>query len=637
MSLDELEKNLYRREQGDEKKKKEIKTQSQIQSSGKRIFFDRNSSLSPLWRSDFSDKTEIKPNSKPKWIKWLGFASLTAVLLAIFSAGFYFWKSFGPKGIDLKISVSEDKIIVGVPFKAQIDVSNLSGEILKNIKLSISLPDDLILLKNGNGGKVITKNIGDINPGEASREELELVPVSGKTSIRLLEVSASYEFGSIGSEFEVKKNKEIITDNSAISLDLETPQKVFSGEEFETLISYQNNSAIQISNASIEIFYPDIFTFKESSSKPSNKNNNVWLINPPSDTKDSFSITGGVIAPANSFFEIKAKVLMEIYGKEYIIEEKTASLSVEPSPLSLDIFLNEQKESKILPGDNLQYTLSYVNNTSLGLKDTIITAKLKGEMFNFSSLSGNAFFNSGNNTLTWNAANSSPLSLISPGGAGSVSFSIQLKNSYPISRLNDKNFTVKVSGQIESPTVPEGITSSKTVSLAELENKISGSVSIEALGYFRDAKSGFINSGVWPLKADFATEFTIHWIIKNYSTDVSNISVNAFLGPGVRWTGNVKTNTSESLEYNDRTQEISWNINKILATKGVVGDPIEAVFQVEATPSILFLGKGLPLLGKTSLKATDEFVGEDISATATEVLTNDLADPTVSKDEGVVK
>jgi len=59
--------------------------------------------------------------------------------------------------------------------------------------------------------------------------------------------------------------------------------------------------------------------------------------------------------------------------------------------------------------------------------------------------------------------------------------------------------------------------------------------------------------------------------------------------------------------YDERTQEVVWNIDKILATKGIISSPVEAIFQVEATPNVTQTGTNMPLLGQTTIRASDDF------------------------------
>ena len=173
--------------------------------------------------------------------------------------------------------------------------------------------------------------------------------------------------------------------------------------------------------------------------------------------------------------------------------------------------------------------------------------------------------------------------------------------------------------------VPHGVASDKTIGLASLKTKVRGQISLESYVYFRDA-TGIINKGQLPLKVNNPTNFTVHWIIKNYATDVKDAVVKAYLAPGVKFTGIVKSSIEVTPQYNERTQEVSWLIPKILATKGIVGKAMEAVFQIEALPNITQVGQKMPLVGQSSISAVDEFVGAELNSVAEALATDFLKD-----------
>ena len=76
--------------------------------------------------------------------------------------------------------------------------------------------------------------------------------------------------------------------------------------------------------------------------------------------------------------------------------------------------------------------------------------------------------------------------------------------------------------------------------------------------YFRDAASGFLNNGPLPLRVGKTTNFTIHWVITNYATDMGDVRLRATLGPNVTVTSNISSTISAKPIYNERTQEMSW-------------------------------------------------------------------------------
>jgi hypothetical protein len=323
-------------------------------------------------------------------------------------------------------------------------------------------------------------------------------------------------------------------------------------------------------------------------------------------------------------------------GKEYLINEKTASLNIAQSPLSLVISANDNPDYYAGLNSEIRYKAFYRNNSDTGMNDAVIKLQLVGEMFDFASLSSKGSFNSQTNTLTFNASNLPELRSVSPGASGQAEFSIRTKSFYPIRRVSDKDYTLKIKGEISSPTVPYYVASDKTITLAELETKVGGKISVDSQALFRDYSSGISNSGSLPPKVNNPIQFTIHWIITNYATDIANVQIKSFLGAGVRWTNVVKSNITSVPSYNENTQEVSWTIDQISATKGITGAPIEAVFQVEAVPSVTQVGLPMAIMGETLLSAIDRFVNANLTASDKELTTRLTDDPTVSQSQGTV-
>ncbi len=283
--------------------------------------------------------------------------------------------------------------------------------------------------------------------------------------------------------------------------------------------------------------------------------------------------------------------------------------------------------------------ISYINNTDIALKSAIVKAQLQGELFDFSSLNTNANFNSSNNTLTWNSGNTSGLGYIAPKSAGVVSFNIKTSNSYPITRLGDKNFDLSVKVEIESPTVPDFLSASttSTYNVINFDSKVSGKISLTSAAYFRDANSGILNNGNMPPKVGQPTDFTIHWALKSFATDFNGIEVRVPLNDGVKFTGVATSNYGNPPVYEASTSEMVWTLDSLPANKGFVDSPAEAVFQIEATPSSSQVANYMPLLGETTMTATDAFTSNSISSQLTPITTALPDDTTIGQQGGVVQ
>jgi hypothetical protein len=190
--------------------------------------------------------------------------------------------------------------------------------------------------------------------------------------------------------------------------------------------------------------------------------------------------------------------------------------------------------------------------------------------------------------------------------------------------LHDKNYTLAISGTIQSPTVLPDTSGTNTISVMTAQNKIGGAITLTSQGYWQ--------SGPYPPKVDKPTLYTINWKITNYSTDVQNITVSAYLQSGTSFIGmasstasSTSTSSIPALVYNAGTGLITWTIPSITAGTGIVDAPISTSFVVSNTPAVNQVGNDITLLGAANLSATDGFTGGAFSLT-TKPITSALPD-----------
>ncbi len=564
--------------------------------------------------------------------------AVTSVLVTavVLGSGLFLW--YGAKsGRGLSISLEvPDEVSVGIPFELRVSVANESGNVLEDAKLTVEIPEGVVFVGSDPEKNFLNKAFGALGSGSLAEETFDLIALGGERSVKEVRATVSYLPESLRSRFEKSAAAQFVVASVGIEVDVSVPERVFGGEEFAIVFAYANRSDVDVEDVELNVAYPPSFRFKSASLDP-DEGNGVWELGDlRRGSEGEITVRGSLIGPDNAFFEIGAILEARFLGRSYPIAEKVVSIAIAPSPLSLAISTDRDSAYLAKEGDTIRYTLRFSNHTDVALHHLTVSARLTGVMFDLATLSTNASLRTSDNTLIWNVANTPSLSVFTPGASSEVNFQVKLKDPYPIRRLSDKNFILKVDGEVGSPTVPSPIVAERTLGIASHEIKVGGKVSIDAQGFFRDANAGIVNKGPWPPQAGKSTNFTIHWILKNFSTDIEDVEVKAFLGGNVRMTSVTKSNTADAPTYNPTTQEVVWKVASLNAGKGVLGVPAEAIFQLEATPSINQAGSGVILLQPTSLTAKDLFTGEELSASDAEVKTTSLTDSTVRQDEGNV-
>ncbi len=627
MSLDDLEKKLYqsaaqnKKEPEDEQKKKETISEAR-----------EASFVAPKWEEDKEVLLTKKSGTGKRIVKWM-FALIIA--LAIVGGGIFFAFRYGgsAKGVAIAIQ-GPGEVHRGVPFEVSVQIASDIDSFVKEGNLSITFSSGLLSADDLSNKTMLVESVGDLGGGSLTRKAFKFLATGETNSVQRVHVKFSFISGR--SQYEIQEEKEITIGDPAITVEVKKPDQVVSGSNFDLQIEYKNVSKFDFSDVALQVKYPGEFSFKEASYNPASLDN-FWRVGEvKAGSGGSIQITGSLDASTKNSFDFPASALVTFSGSDYLVAEKTANVFIAPSPIVMEIKANRSDQYVARVNDRITYTVRYENKSGISLADAVIEAQLTGDVFDFSTLRTKGGFDSRTNTITWNASKIPELSLVGPGGTGEVQFEVQLLPTLPVKRASDKNMTLKVNTRMDSPSVPYYLSSDKTSGFASFETKIAGVVVFDAQGFYRDSLAQIVNSGTLPPKVNKATQYTIHWIIKNYGNDLKDVAVRGSLEGGVRWTGVVKSNVTAVPEYNSRTQEVTWTIDKIQANRGLFGDVVEAVFQVEAVPNITQEGGVQRLIGSSSFSGTDDFTSTSISGRDDGITTELPDDKTVRRGDGVV-
>ncbi len=615
MSLEDLEKELYAQKSS---------SRFQPQSSLEKTDNNTGSPIGNPWQNGGDAKKEGSTFSRvSKYGGIIILGLIIAVLILIGFAGFYLYQYFTTKDVSIAFS-GPSEIMVGQPFDLSMIFTNLAKKQLASPRISLALPDGVIYPKDPTK-RVITYDIGSIDPQTSDNEKFELVVVGKSlTTYEFIgRISYNYEAASLSTRFEKAKNYSLLARDSVILLDFSTPGKILNGEDFEMNLQYQNVGNDRLSGVNIKFNVPA--TFHLNNSQPPLDNFQMSLESLDSNVSNQVIFSGSVVGQESSFFTIEAKAQIQIGGQYYDINTKSASIAIESSPLVLSLNLDRQNQI-VNPGEELSYLINYTNNSDINLSDAVLKVTLDGEFFDLASVSSDGFFNGSERTITWTAANILDLKEIKSRSGGKASFKVKLKNIYPVAKLSDKNYIIRATGQIVSPTVPYNVIASKTVGMAITENKVEGSLKMNQSLYYKEPSADIKNSGPLPPRVGQTTEYTVNWDLAAIAADYKNVSISTFLGPGVKWTGRFTASTQSVPSYNDRTQEVVWKMDSINANQGVIESGPTTVFQISLTPSINQVDSKPVLVGRTTIKAQNPFTEKQIEFTLDPIEIKDISD-----------
>lgn len=561
-----------------------------------------------------------------------------AVLVVVGIVGgalYFFFSREASRGIILTLEAPEE-IMSGVPFDLIVNAENEIDGIAREAAITLSLPEGVSALGALNGGSaVVEETIGDIGGRSVAKKTFRLIAVGELDTEREIKASITYTSGG-RNRFKTDESVRVAIGNPAVKVVVNIPERVIGNSMFEFTVEYENLSSFDFTGVTLEIRYPSVFIFS-SASLPPDSLNNYWRLGAlNARSKGALIVKGTIASGGESSVSFPVSVSADFFGRTYTVLETEADVALAPSPLLLSVTTNGSDAYVARAGDFLTYLLRYENQSGVALSDVVIRANLTGEMYDLGSVGTQGRVDAAARTVTWDATNVPSLRLLEVGAAGEAVLAVPLKSSFPIRRLSDKNFSVRLTVNAESPTVPSYLSADKTTATAIAESKLSGTLSVGAFALYRDAASGIVNNGALPPKVGSATEYTVHWVLKNYSTDAERVTVRATLPPEVTWTGLTKLGGDSLPLFDENSREVIWTIDKISATKGVVGAPLEVIFQVRAVPTATQIGSFQTLLFQTAIQATDAWTGVTLSSRDGALTTALEGDATVAAELGRV-
>ncbi len=578
-----------------------------------------------------------KSDYLPGWLRKVLWGSIV-VGLAVIVAGvaFIFYSVNQSKGVDLEVSSPTD-VSRGVPFELDVNITNLSGTPVNNSSLTITLPSGLLLWGPSVNGSVYSESMGNVVAGNLYRKNYKVVAVGDLHSTQTLEVSFSY-FNQTGSRFEVKQEVPVTITDSVIAMSVSKPDQILNGSSFSFNVDYANNSDFDFPSMILEADFPSSFQFDSSSIPPASLANTFALGPALANATGTIAIKGEFADSSVSSFTIPLKLYAVLNNQNYEVADYDATFSLSPSPIGISVSVNGSDSYIAKPVDTLNYSIQYLNQSGIALKDVVVKAVLSG-FANWSDVKTDGVYHPSMRTVTWDSSTTPALGFVEPGAVGNLNLNLTTSLSAPTSLqgLSNKNLYVKADISLSSPSVPYYLSGNQTFAETVKETKIASLIYFNTKAYFRDPAGKITNTGSFPPVAGSPTEYTVHWQISDFGNDLSDVTVSAPLPPGVTFTG-VSSNTvaSSSIAYDTSTESVVWNIGDLFAGSGFLNGPIEGVFQIAATPDAGGVGSYENLLGASTLQATDNFTGGSVNISSDPVTTLLPDDPTVASGGGIV-
>ncbi len=504
-----------------------------------------------------------------------------------------------------------------------------------------SLLNSVLIIEYPNGArdasdptKTLTREripLGEIKSGEVVNRTIKTILYGPADSKPEIIAGLEYNLPESMSLFSRSESYAVKLAAAPVDVYVEMPKEINADQEITATVRVVSNAKTSLKNVALRIEYPYGFAVRSTDPDPS-QGSSFWRLGDlSSGAERTIRIVGTPQSDSNESEGLSATV-----GTEDLDEAGTLSIvyntafgavSVAEPYLALSATVNgNTSKSVIAPADKeVETVISWKNTTESTITSGTLVVSLSGNVDPAAVVVGNGgYYNSRNNTITWDKRVVEGLGSIESGGKGNVQFSFKPKSLTRTAAALNPSADIDIS--FSGTRVSEGFSQQEISSTIARTVKFGTQVTLSADGYY--SIGPIKNSGPIPPKVGSETTYTITWALVNPSNNVTGATVEAVLPLSVEWKG-VTSPVNESVTYNATTHTVTWDLQYLKSGAGVGGvAPRTASFQVGITPSLSQLGEAPTLVLQSLFKGTDTFTEEMVKAEKSAITTRIVKDPT---------
>lgn len=574
------------------------------------------------WKDEESQKPTKKPSKNILSSSIFKKAFIGSIIFFLASALFAVYMFFGEsntvsaRNIDINI-LGNSFVNGGEELPLQIEIVNKNRVGLRNTDL-------LIEYQEGAGSSESLKrtrmDFGDIGPGEAKREIVNIVLFGQQGSVRDIKFSFEYRVPGSNAIFVKDRNYIVNISSAPVNLLVNGPENIGSNQSVSFSVKTSLNTSESVRNMIIRADYPRGFEFRSATPAPT-FGDNIWVLgdlNPGSERE--IKIDGVVVAQPGEqrAFNVYVGQQRDINERDMSVQFNSQSyvVSIQNPLLDTRILVNgtSGSEVSIRSGGNVQGRVEWRNSTDKMLTDVEIVAEISGNIINYPTISTDGFFESQTNKIIWNRQNYPSFASIAPGQSGVLSFSFATLPP-AIGASGSVSLSIKAKDQDRPNEFLDIRNFSRTVFRPFTNLQLSTS----ALYY-----SGPIqNSGPLPPTPGTPTTYTVSLSLVNSTNDTSGVSVRGRLPIYVDYIGSVSP-VNESVSFNQVTKEFIWNAGSVRAGTGTNLPRREVFFQVRLNPSTSQINTTPNIVENLSLSGVDTVTNTQINQTTFQPINTSL-------------
>lgn len=465
--------------------------------------------------------------------------------------------------------------------------------------------------------------LGDINPGEIVKESYSAVLFGEEGDQKEIAVKVEYRLPGSTAIFEQEKTTTVALQSSPLRLFVDTVKEITANQELVFDVTLSSNSNQELKNVLVNVDYPFGFTVTDTTLRPSD-DDDTWFFEELAPQEEiTFEVRGRLSGQNREerVFKWNAGVADEANPNALGITFTSVpkAVTITQPFLALELAIDGDTNNEVVRAnvgsEGLEGRLTYFNNTGGTINNAKITLQLDGEVLDDPTVEATyGFFNSIDNTITWDGDTLDQLRRIPAGDRETLIFRFQpkpLATRAAVFKNPEIVINANVSGRrTAEDEVPEDIQSSTVTRV-----KFASDVVLNAItSYFGEP---FQNTGPLPPRVEQETTYTITLSLLNSSNNLENGRVVAVLPSYVRW-NNVIEPANEELAFDPVTRRLEWNLRDVQEHAGYLTQPRVVSFQVTFVPSASQIGATPVLLGDPVFEAQDTFTNTEVTSVATE-------------------
>ena len=549
--------------------------------------------------------------SKSRKFLFIGLAAFVVVFLLILGAlvfARYKESLFSLERVSIILD-GQAELGSGQETKYILRIANQNKVALKDVQIKINFPGELAVQpanflseKNINSVKI---DVEEVSARDEVLYELGFDVFGEKDFQGYLDVEMKYKPANFNSYFERSGQFGFAIKSSALDLLLFSTREASSGEMVEIKAIIENKGERDFENVYLEMDYPEGFSFSQSSPVPS-ENQNMWFLQKIiQNEKREIVILGNLTGDPNLIKNFSGRLKSRKNdGSELTVTKSDSSTKIASNRIEI---VNIIGKNFFDAGNMVDARLRLKNTSGENLRDLILVQKFSSPVIEKESVKvKNGFYDSREEKITWKASELPSLANLGPEEEIFVDFSFNIKEKFPMESEGDKNFVVDFQPEVESLDVNSPLGQNKKIFGAKTTIKVRTKIILDLTASYRS--EDFSLEGNFPPKVDEKSTFAVKLNLRNTSNDLKNAVLFVDLPVGVSWENEFIPN-GKSVSFNERTNQITWNIGTIPAGTGFIAPVENLSFKIGVVPSANQEIYSLPLVSKIRVSAEDVFVG----------------------------